>query len=280
MMTWTDIDTLSRRISALLPEDGLCQGLLTGALMAARQTNNPVRGNLFAAALRELVTHTLHTMAPDLRVEKCAWYKQEPKTKGPTRRQRATYIIQGGLSDKFVRQELGLDPMHEHKRLTNAMDELNKRTHIRAHSAVHKGQDVRRLAATTLEAFLGLFEVAAKCRSLIEDALVDLLDQEIMDRLIGETIDELDELSTHTRVDEHSIDDVKVANLDECAVTYSVTGTVYVELQYGSNSDVRDDIGAINCDSLFYSTTITAPVAAPKSFTPPKISIDNSSFFE
>lgn len=263
-MTWEEIDTLSGRLAALLQQDRFSAELLSGALLAAQQINNPIRGNLFAGALRELVTYTLHSLAPDVRVEGCSWYRLEPKTNGPTRRQRATYVIQGGLSDDFVRRELGLDPDKEHKLLTGAMADLNKRTHVRPDTAVREDRDVRKLVSTTLTAFIGLLDIAERCRELIENALVDVLDQEIMDQLIGDIVGELDELSTHTRVDEHSIEVVEVASLDEAMVTYSVTGKVFVELQYGSDADVRNDFGAISSDSFPYAASVRASGRSPQ----------------
>ncbi|TIP22597.1 MAG: hypothetical protein E5X92_08280 [Mesorhizobium sp.] len=86
---------------------------------------NPIRGNLCAAALRELVSHILHAMAPDEKVLKCVWYSKQPDTNGPTRRQRATFIMQGGLSVEFVTNKLHLDHDETCKPLIDAMNALS-----------------------------------------------------------------------------------------------------------------------------------------------------------
>jgi hypothetical protein len=57
--------------------------------------------------MRELFGHTLHALAPDANVTKCEWFKRVPKTNGPTRRQRAKYATQGGLSDDYI-DEIGV----------------------------------------------------------------------------------------------------------------------------------------------------------------------------
>src|SRR5262245_39765803 len=85
--------------------DEFSQTVLTGALRTVADEGNPIRLNLFAAAVRELFGHTLHTLAPNERVVKCSWFK--PEAEGPTRRQRAKYATQGGLADEYV-EELGV----------------------------------------------------------------------------------------------------------------------------------------------------------------------------
>ena len=88
--------------------DDFSKQVLIGALRVARDPENPIRLNLFSAAIRELFGHTLHVLAPSERVTGCSWYQPHPHTHGPTRRQRAKYATQGGLSDAFV-AELGID---------------------------------------------------------------------------------------------------------------------------------------------------------------------------
>src|SRR5947209_15568032 len=123
-MGWQEVESLQERLRTLLPRDGFSRPTLKGAMIAARDHRNPIRGNLFAAAMRELITHTLHTMAPDDKLQKCSWYVQEIGTKGPMRRQRAAFITQGGLSDEFVTETLNLDPAAAHIPLVQAIGEL------------------------------------------------------------------------------------------------------------------------------------------------------------
>jgi hypothetical protein len=58
--------------------------------------------------MRELFGYTLQTLAPDENFTECEWFEPEPGTKGPTRRQRAKYATQGGLSDDYI-AEIGVD---------------------------------------------------------------------------------------------------------------------------------------------------------------------------
>ncbi|WP_027528712.1 hypothetical protein [Bradyrhizobium sp. Ec3.3] len=68
-----------------------------------------------------------------------------------------------------------------------------------------------------------------------------------------ETLQELDELSTHTTFDKHHVGDVRVVSIDDEFIDLVVRGTVYVELQYGSSSVLGNDMGAIMSDSHPYT---------------------------
>ncbi|WP_172628009.1 hypothetical protein [Bradyrhizobium ivorense] len=92
-----------------IPNDAFAATVLAGAFQVG-ESRNPIRGNLGAAVIREVAGHVLHALSPDSRVSKCCWYKQEPKANGPTRQQRAIYIVQGGLPIDFVTNTLKLDP--------------------------------------------------------------------------------------------------------------------------------------------------------------------------
>lgn len=109
--------------------DDFSQHVLTGALRVVGDRENPLRLNLFAAAVRELFGHTLHTLAPDTEVTQCSWYAPEPNTNRPTRRQRVKYATQGGLSDAFI-AEVGVDVNHLHDDAIASINELSKYTHV------------------------------------------------------------------------------------------------------------------------------------------------------
>jgi hypothetical protein len=58
---------------AKLPLDDFSRLLVRGALRVVADKENPIRLNLFAAAIRELYGHTLHRLAPDEEVQACAF---------------------------------------------------------------------------------------------------------------------------------------------------------------------------------------------------------------
>ena len=79
---------------AKLPLDDFSKLIVQGALRFVADAENPIRLNLFAAAIGELYGHTLDRLAPDAEVEACVWFEFEKDQSKPTRRQRAKYATQ------------------------------------------------------------------------------------------------------------------------------------------------------------------------------------------
>ncbi|HUD92790.1 MAG TPA: hypothetical protein VMR39_14525, partial [Sphingobium sp.] len=87
--TWNDINSLRADLVRYFPEDRFLRTILKGAYRIARDKSNPIRGNLVASGLREIVGHVLHNLAPGEEVRRCIWFEQATDTKTVTRRQRA-----------------------------------------------------------------------------------------------------------------------------------------------------------------------------------------------
>ncbi len=127
--------------------------------MSLGQAGNPLRLNHFATTLRELSRIVLARLAPDSQISACAWYTQAPGQPSITRAQRITYAVQAGLLDAFVRDTLQLDVDKMRRGLLNAVDELNKYTHITPAVFGVAGPPFDALVIESLEAFLGLLEL-------------------------------------------------------------------------------------------------------------------------
>lgn len=280
--TWEDVETARCNLIELVPRDRFLRKMCKGAIKAGRDKTNPIRGNLVASALRELATHMLHSLAPDDEVRRCVWFEQAKDTKTITRNQRARYIVQAGLPDDFVKQKLKVDARAMAKPLLDAMDKLHRATHVRAETVVYKGSAVREMIYHVLSEIQVLLEEAAKARDLIKHAVSTALHNAVFESLILDTIQELDELSTHTRVDGHVIDEIKVWRVDASEIEYRVTGEVEVELQYGSDSDLANDIGMRSDDSYPYKAKVMAPACKPLDIDTKaiRLTVDTSSFYE
>lgn len=281
-IAWKDVETARRNLTNLVPRDRFLKKICKGAIRAGRDKTNPIRGNLVASALRELATHVLHSLAPDDEVRRCIWFEQATDTKTVTRSQRARYIVQAGLPNDFVQEQLKVDSDAMAKPLLAAMDKLHKATHVRAETVVYKGSVVREMLYEVLTEIHALLEDAATARYSIKDAVSTSLHNAVFENLILDTIQELDELSTHTRVDGHIIEDIRVRRLDAGEIEYRVTGEVEVELQYGSNSDVENDIGMRSDDSYPYKAKVIAAADKPLDIDADAIqlTVDTSSFYE
>lgn len=280
-LTWRDLEALSAQLVGRFSDDVFVAQVLAGALRVGEDAGNPIRGNLLAAAARELVTHILHELAPDEDVQACAWFVQNPETETITRAQRARYIIHGGLRPAYVRDTLELDPTPYVRPLTRAMSELNRRTHVKRDTVLSDDVAIRELAADILEILMDLLDIAAECRTLILAKLRDGVDQAILDRTISDVIGDVDELSSHTLVDELAIEGVEVAALSAREIRFGVEGTVYVTLQYGSGSDFRRGDGATMTDNYPFRATVIAHAGEPERFDGVvDIDVDTRSFYD
>jgi len=280
--SWRELGKASRALIARFPGDRFLKTVLRGCIMVGKQKSNPIRGNFVAAGLREAVNHMIHKLAPDDEVRGCGWFVQAEDTDTVTRKQRAIYIIKGGLPDEFVKQELQIEVAPDAKALADMINGLNRSTHVRPNTILAGGAPVRRLFHNVLDAVNALLDAAEDSRSAVREAVASALHNRVFERLISETIEELDELSTHTTVDHHWIDAIEVVDINSETIRYEVAGTVAVELQYGSDSDVRTDIGFRTMDSYPYEATVTCAVTNPLGVDPGDIElkVDNSSFFD
>lgn len=279
---WKSINLLRKKLIKKFPEDAFLEALLEGTWLVARDKSNPIRGNLVASALREIFGHILHSLAPDAEVRKCVWFEQAKDTNTVTRPQRARFIVHAGLPVDFVESELKLAISDYVDPLLDAFNNLNKATHVRAETIVSKGKDVRQILRDVLRGLLNLLDAAADARSDLERMISETMYHAVFESLISESIQELDELSTHTMVDGHFIDKVEVVELGAEQVVYEITGNVEVVLQYGSNSDIRNDIGARIDDSYPYKATVLSRAATPMEINAEDLDlkVDNSSFYE
>ena len=248
----------------------------------ARDKANPIRGNLAASGLREVVGHVLHCLAPDQDVRRCVWFVQHPDTDTVTRRQRASYIVHAGLPDTFVQRTLNLDVRSSVQPILNSMRALNKGTHLRPETTVRKGRKVRAMIWDVLDGVLTLLDAAAASRNKLKQSIEALMEHAVFQRLIMDTISDLDELSTHTVVDDHYIDTLEVEDVGATEITYAISGTVDVELQYGSNGDVRRDAGFRKSASYPYRATVSSSAAKPLEIhgRDVDLTVDTRSFYE
>lgn len=281
-ISWKYIKSLRTDLLARFPNDRFLEKLLAGVTRTGRDKKNPIRGNLVASVLREVIGHVLHSLAPDGQVRDCVWFEQAKDTDTVTRRQRAKYIVFAGLPGDFVEQRLRLNIDDFVDPLLDAIKALNKATHVRSETIVYKGRKVRFMVQDVLGGVINLLEAASASREELKQALASVMHDAVFQNLISDTIPDLDELSTHTTIDGHYIDKVEVCAMDARRITYEITGQVEVDLQYGSNSDVKNDIGFRQDDSYPYRAIIVSEAAKPLDIHSGNVelTVDNSSFYD
>lgn len=256
-------------------------------LFAAALDNLEVRGplsfNNFAYSIRETIRQMLHRMAPTEEIQKCAWFKPtKDVSNGITRRDRARYAIHGGLSIKFVTRKLGIDTEPALDELLHVIDTLSKFTHIEPATFGISRTKTLQLAAECLEAMAYFVEHIEDCRLSVLHAVGEAIDQHLMDRVLWHTVDDVDLLSTHSSVEALSIESMMVKELGSQSMSVEVEGSADVRLQYGSDSDVDNDIGAVMNDSFPFNAIVMIEFERPlgKVAAVTSFSIDTSSWYE
>jgi hypothetical protein len=269
-------------IRARLPDD-FSRDLLNGACRALEDKANPVRLHLFATAIRELFNHTLHHLAPDDRVRGCGWYVQDQNTDGPTRRQRVMYAVHGGISPEYATDELHLEIDDMCGGVVEAIGTLNRLTHVRPDTHIRDDQAIDAHAEATVEALRGFLLDIERSRSAVANAVETQVHDGVFDALIAETLPELDELASHYSIEESQVEAVHVDAIDDTEIHYTVKANVTVGLQWGSNSDIRNDMGAVGEEDFSVELRFKAPVDDPRAVAIDEehpVAVDTSSWWE
>ncbi|MFN3625986.1 MAG: hypothetical protein ACK4TP_18275 [Hyphomicrobium sp.] len=271
-MTWevgtadTSGQPLADRLMMLAPlaPDDFFRNTLEGAASVLRDVANPLRLNLFSTAIRMLFEHVMGALAPDADVEACRWYAPAKGQDKPVRAQRIRYWLQGGLEDKWLKDELGLETEPLRKRLLEAFNGLSKHVHGRAQTLVRDPGEQEAEAAATVAAVEELFHAYHDCRTALIEPLVEELDKAAIDDLLSQTILSIDELASHHTIEEIYTERTHVALIGPGFVRYRATGSVSVTLQWGSNSDMRRGDGAELDESFPFECLFDVPLDDPR----------------
>jgi len=267
---------LDARVRAVLP-DAFSMTVWAGSA-AVLQSDNPIGAHLFAAGVRELVGHILHAQAPDDQIVEASWYKALEKR--PTRRQRAIFAVQGGLSDETI-EALGGETNGMHAVLATAIDDLNKRTHVRPNTLLHDPTQIGAFAEAVVHALLDFLQTISKLRAALGDAVVGHAKWPVFEKALEATIVDIDELATHHTIEGVSIENLQVVRIDAADITYRAEGTIHVELLYGSGSDRERGDGASLSETFPFTCELTGDVHDIESITDVSdIDVDTSAWFE
>lgn len=243
-----------------------------------------LRFNNFAYALRELMRHLLHRLAPGNEVKACAWFKPDPTSKtGITRKHRIKYAIQGGLSDWYVEKELFVTDVDDvSDELVKIISLLSEFTHIEEHTFNLDNSIVKNNAEQCLEATIRFIQLINETRSEVISALPDNIDKVLIERIINESVEDVMELSTHQFIEDIRSDEVSVENIGPKSLELRVFGSLDCELQYGSGSDMRRGDGAVINETFPIDALISVKFIAPlgSSMDVNHLKVDTSSWSE
>ena len=233
---------------------------------------NPLRLNFFSTGIRILFEHLLDALSPEEEVVKTSWFEPERKDGEPSRGQRVLFAIHGGLSETFVKEELKVDLPPLRTRLLDAFSELSKHVHGNENTII-RGQGEQDIVAERTVAAMGAFlDALRECREAVLMPIAEALDGAAVDALLSDSMLEVDELAQHFSVDELYVEEVIVSAVGAEKITYRVTGSVEVTLQWGSNSDVRRGDGAESSQSFPFHCEFQVPLDDPWDLDAAKLS--------
>jgi hypothetical protein len=235
--------------------------LFRAAIENITRSNSPVRFNNFAYVIRELTRHVLKRLAPDENILKSQWYKNElPIENGITRPQRIYYAIHGGLEPSYVQEVLGIDIPDFKKRFIEIIDRLSKYTHIETETFGLNDENTSAYANQTLEVFLELFSFITETKESLSEALYEHVDQALFDAVLEETFSEIDILATHHHLQNVHIEPLDILDIDHEFIYFEASGSIWYEMQWGSNSDLKQGDGMLFDEFFPYKCQIHASV--------------------
>lgn len=260
------------------PLDEFERKVLEGARRVAADEGNPIRGNLYAAAIRELLGHLMDRLAPEQEVRACWWFEQASDTDGITRRQRAQYMTQGGLPKDMI-DGIGIDLGPLQGAIVKAIGGLHKIAHVRPGTVLHDAQEIELLDAGIVSGLNALFGALAVCREAVVEAVADEVDAPATYALADETLADIDILASHHAIDWIEPGEIRVAEIRSREVVLEVTGRLGVELQWGSGGDRRRGDAATMNEVFPWTVTMTAPIGSLAKLTVIDRTVDTESWY-
>lgn len=245
--------------------------------------DNPISLNSFSYSLRELISNYLHRVAPDANVQQCDWFSPTPNANGGvTRADRIKYSIQGGLSDDFVRDVLGIDISQTVSNMVKKINILSKYTHIRPETFNLEREFVKTESKAILRAFRDALVLSNDQKSSLIEVLWNNIDESVIYTAITETVDGIDELASHHYIESVETHELEIVAINDQSVYFSAEGYVQCELQWGSDGDQRRGDGAILSTSFPFTCLLQSSVFDPYDVETDgsRFKVDNSSWHE
>lgn len=184
------------------------------------------------------------------------------------------------MSNDLV-ESLGIDIGEMQTTLTDAVTDLNKYTHVREDTLLQDADAISEFAFKAGSAVLEFFTTIQDLRTVVADHAVHTLGTGIFEQFIESTVDDLDILSTHTQIEGVQVNDIDIASIGLQAIRYTVEGTVYVLLVWGSGSDFDRGDGATFSDSFPFSCEVEGSIETLDRLSDvSNVNVDTSSWYE
>lgn len=164
------------------------------------------------------------------------------------RQHRIKYLIQKGLSNEILEEILescALDIERLTTEFNKLFDKLNKFTHINEKSYNMPHDEAQLYLNSLIKSFINFFNMAKELERQLQSTLSGYIEDHLHEEIMNDTIGEIDECSTHHTIEATYINQITVTGIDAENIYFKGDGTITVEQQYGSDSDLRNDNGMI-----------------------------------
>ena len=191
------------------------------------------------------------------------FYKNETEVTGQiSRGERIKYAIQGGLTDKFVDKEIiEIETITQRKKeIKDSIEILNKYTHINPKTFDISQFNIDIYTEQILYAFKKFAETIENTRDIIIEKLEEKIQDEFIQHSLFEVADNVDILATHHNLKEILPTKYHISKIESKIMKIETDGVVSVRLQWGSNSDLRKDIGAEMHTSFPFNCNINVEI--------------------
>lgn len=259
--------------------------LFDSIFSAVNDCNTNLKYSFGALSLRELLREFFSVISPDDSIRNCSWW--EPSVVDDpekiTRRDRIIFSVYKFVTPSHFEEVDYMVIEALAKKIVKNIDLLSKQVHITESivaSSINNKEKLHDILVKSINDFKLLIEQIENFRSIIEEKLSEIIYHQLdNDTVFDWAINELDILSTHTRVDEVSVDEIYVTSIDRDYIYFSGSGTVSCELQYGSDSDVSNDNGYVTSDSYPMEISGKIDVTEIKYIELVSVSVNTSSFY-
>lgn len=279
------MEILKNNLKKLL-SDSFDKKLVDYAFRNLEDKTNSIRLNNFSYVLRELLYRILEREAPHKDVSKSPWFKSMIKwdKNKATREQQMQYMMLDKFPNDFVNQILKIDVKAAAEYLNGILNSMNAYTHISPKTTNYSDKDIENKVGNVCALFTDLFGLIRKIQNKIYDGVAKRIDRELLETMYMETFDEVDILSTHSTIEEYSLQDLTIERITDRDLKCDVQGIVKVRLQYGSNYDIRNDDGYVTDMSFPFNSSFTCTLTEEGIenyiIEQDSIDVDTSSFYE
>lgn len=222
--------------------------VLDAAFRNLEDKTNPLCFNNFAYVLRELVYMVIDQLAPNKDVIKARWWipSQDDKIANrANRKQQIRYALLDGNPESFVYNILEIDVDEMADYINDCLVNLNKYTHISKSYFGCSDEELPKRVSEACSIITNILGTIEQTREKIAEGIIDSIDDELLETMYMETFDNIDILSTHSTIENYSIEHYDIQKKSEDRLICVTEGTVNVRLQYGSDGDQRRGDGMV-----------------------------------